>query len=223
MRLPKRDTIILQNSHIIDRAGKRMQLAKTLAEGLDEMLGGELPDKTVILMMGEPGSGYDVFGQQLLYQHALKGDKVARFATMRSSNALKEDLGIFDCDVMSLEKTDQWVFVDVHAPDALQILRKEIHSRIKKGCWTLVDSLSYLLQTQEVDLVLKMVELLLETARKYGWIPFLFLLRGIQDSQTEITLQRLVAGVIEFTAQEVAGENRQTNTNEENEENYLHS
>lgn len=111
-----------------------MQLVKTWVEGLDEMLGGVLPDKTVILMMGEPGSGYYVLGQQIFYQHALKGDKVACFATMRSSNDLKEDLGIFGWDVMSLEKTDQWVFINVHTQDALQILREGIHSRIKKGC-----------------------------------------------------------------------------------------
>ncbi len=182
-----------------------MQLVKTWVECLDEMLGGGLPDKTVILMMGEPGSGYDVLGQQILYQHAPKGDEVACFTTMRSSNALNEDLGIFSWDVMSLEKTDQWVFVDVHAQDALQILREEIHSRIKKGCWTLVDSLSYLLQTQEVDLVLETVELLLETARKYGGIHFLILVQGMHDSQTEITLQHLVDVVIEFTEQVVAG------------------
>ena len=182
-----------------------MKLVKTWIEGLDEMLGGGLPDKSVILMMGEPGSGYDILGQQILYQHALKGDKVACFTTIRSSDALKEDFDIFGWDVLSLEKTDQWVFVDVHTPGALQILREEIPSRIEKGRWTLVDSLSYLLQTQKVDSVLKMVELLLESARKYGGIHFLLLVHGMQDSQTETTLQHLVDGVIEFTAQEVAG------------------
>ena len=182
-----------------------MKLVKTWVEGLDEMLGGGLPDKTVILMTGEPGSGYDVLGQQILYQHALNGDQVACFTTIRSSDALREDFEIFGWDIVSLEKTDQWVFVDVHTPGALQILREEIHSRIEKGCWTLVDSLSYLLQTQKVDSVLKMVELLLETARKHGGIHFLLLVQGMQDPQTETTLQHLVDGVIEFTAQEVAG------------------
>jgi flagellar protein FlaH len=186
-------------------AGKDMKLVKTWIEGLDEVLGGGLPDKSVILMMGEPGSGYDILGQQILYQHALKEDKVACFTTIRSSDTLKEDFETFGWDVPSLEKTDQWVFVDVHTPSALQILREEIPSRTKKGCWTLVDSLSYLIQTQKVDSVLKMVELLLESTRKYGGIHFLLLVQGMQDHQTEITLQHLVDGVIEFTAQEVAG------------------
>ena len=182
-----------------------MKLVKTWIEGLDEVLGGGLPDKSVILMMGEPGCGYDIFGQQILYQHALKEDKVAYFTTMRSSDTLKEDFETFGWDVSPLEKTDQWTFIDLHTPSALQILREEILSRTEKGCWTLIDSLSYLLQTQKVDSVLKTVELLLENARKHGGIHFLLLVQGMQNPQTEITMQHLVDGVIEFTAQEAAG------------------
>jgi len=179
-----------------------MKLVKTWIEGLDEVLGGGLPDKSVILMMGEPGSGYDILTQQILYQHALKEDKVAYFTTMRSSDTVKEDFETFGWDVPPLEKTDQLIFVDIHAP---RVLQKEIPSRVKKGCWTLIDSLSYLLQTQKVDSVLKRVELLLESARKHGGIHFLLLVQGMQDSQTEIAMQHLVDGVIEFTAHEVAG------------------
>ena len=182
-----------------------MKLVKTWVEGLDEVLGGGLPDKSVIVMMGEPGSGYDILSQQILYQHALKEDKVAYFTTVRSSDTLKEDLETFGWDVSSLEKTDRWVFVDVHAPSALQTLQKELPSRVKRGCWTLVDSLSYLLRTQKVDSIFKTVKLLLENARKHGGIHFLLLPQGMQDPQTEIAVQHLVDGVIEFTAQEVAG------------------
>jgi len=182
-----------------------MKLVKTWIEGLDEILGGGLPDKSVILMVGEPGSGYDILAQQILYQHALKEDKVAYFTTMRSSDTLKEDFETFGWDVPSLEKTDQWVFVDIRTPSALQILREEMLSRIEKGCWTLIDSLSHLLRTQKFDSVLETVELLLETARKHGGIHFLLLVQGMQDPQTEITMQHLVDGVIEFTVQEVAG------------------
>lgn len=182
-----------------------MNLVRTWVEGLDEILGGGLPDKTVILVMGEPGSGYDVLGQQILYQHALKGGKIAYFTAIRPSDALKEDFGIFGWDVVSLEKKDQWDFVDVHTSGALQILREEIHSRIEKGCWALVDSLSYLLRAQKVDSVLKMVERFSEITLKYRGIPFLLLVQGMQDNQTEITLQHLVDDVIELTAQELAG------------------
>ena len=195
----------MRNSPYQMLAGKYMKLVKTWIEGLDEVLGGGLPDKSVILITGEPGSGYDILAQQILYQHALKNDKVVYFTAIRSFDALKEDFETFSWDVPPLEKTDQWVFVDIHTPSALQILREEIASKVEKGCWTLIDSLSYLLQTQKVDSILKTVELLLETARKHGGIHFLLLVQGMQNPQTEVTLQHLVDGVIEFTAQEVAG------------------
>ena len=182
-----------------------MKLVKTRIEGLDEVLGGGLPDKSVILMMGEPGSGYDILAQLILYKHAIKEEKVAYFATIRSSDILKEDFETFNWDVPALEKTDHWVFVDIRTPSALQILREEIPSRIGKGCWTLIDSLSYLLRARDVDPVLKTIELLLENARKHGGIHFLLFVPGMQDHQIEIAMQHLVDGVIEFTAQEVTG------------------
>ncbi|MFQ5999812.1 MAG: RAD55 family ATPase [Candidatus Bathyarchaeia archaeon] len=182
-----------------------MKLVKTWVESLDEVLGGGLPDKSVVLMMGEPGSGHDILTQQILYQHALKEDKVAYFTTLKSPETLREDFETFGWDVSSLEKTNRWVFIDVHAPRALQILQKEIPLKVKEGRWTVVDSLSYILSTQKCNLVLKTVESLLENTQKHGGIHFLLLTQGMQNLQKEITIQHLVDGVIKFTAQEVAG------------------
>ena len=85
-----------------------MKLLKTWIEGLDEMLGGGLPEKSVILMMGEPGSGYDTFAQQILYQNALQGGKIAYFSTSRDFDALKDDFETFGWDATSMQKTDSW-------------------------------------------------------------------------------------------------------------------
>lgn len=182
-----------------------MELVKTWIEGLDEVLGGGLPDKSVVLMMGEPGSGYDILTQQILYQHALKEGKVAYFTTLKSPETLREDFETFGWDVSSLEKNDRWVFIDVHTPRALQILQEKIPLKVKEGRWTVVDSLSYLLSTQKYDSVFKMVELLLENTHKHDGIHFLLLTQGMQKPQEEITMQHLVDGVIKFAAEEVAG------------------
>ena len=182
-----------------------MGLIKTWIEGLDETLGGGLPDKSIILVMGEPGSGYDIFAQQVLHQHALKEGKVAYITTFRSPDALREDLEAFGWKVSTLEKTGRWTFIDVHTTKALQALRRSIPLKIRGGCWTLVDSLSHLILTQKFQSVLEAVELLLNNARKQGGIHFLLLTQGMHDSQTEIAMQHLVDGVMEFTAHEVAG------------------
>lgn len=189
-----------------------MELIKTWIEGLDEALGGGIPDKSVILMMGEPGSGHDTFAQQVLYQHALKGGKVAYITTLRSPPIIREDLEVFGWKVQPLEKAGQWTFIEVHTQKVLEAIRKEISSKIRGGCWTLVDSLSYLVLTsEELQPVLEAVELLLSNTRKHGGIHFLLLTQNMHDHRTEVALQHLVDGVIEFTAVDTGrGTDRQT-------------
>lgn len=182
-----------------------MKLVETQIMELDEVLGGGLPDKSVILMLGEPGSGNDTLAQQIMYQHAIKEGKVAYLTTFRSPDVLTEDFETFGWMVSPLEKAGRWTFLNVHISEALQILQKEIPMRLKEGCWTIIDSLSYLLLTQEYKLVLNTIQSLLDNARKHGGIHFLLLTRGMHDSQIEITMQHLADGVIELTDQKVAG------------------
>jgi len=182
-----------------------MKLKKTWIEGLDEVLGGGLPDKSVILVEGEPGSGHDLLAQQILCRCALKEENVAYFTTSVIPEILREDLETFGWNVQSLEKTGQWKFIHDHSAKVLQTLRNEITSRVGKTEWMVVDSLSYLLLTQGYKSVLELVELLLDETHKHGGVNFLLLTQGMHDSQTEISLQHLADGVIEVTAQEVAG------------------
>ena len=182
-----------------------MKPVKTRIMQLDEILGGGLPDKSVILMLGEPGSGNDTLAQQIMYHHALKEGKVTYFTTFRSPDALTEDFETFGWTVSPLKKAVHWTFIDVHASKTLQILQKEIPMRLKEGCWTIIDSLSYLLLTQEYKPVLNTIELLLDNTRKHGGIHLLLLTRGMHDPRTEITMQHLADGVIEITAHKVSG------------------
>jgi len=74
------------------------------------MLGGGLPDKSVVVMTGEPGSGYDILAQQIMYQHALRNERVAYFSTSRSPDTIKEDFSTFGWDIAPLqEKGNCWL------------------------------------------------------------------------------------------------------------------
>jgi len=173
-----------------------MRRVKTWIEGLDDVLEGGLPDKSVILFVGEPGSGHALLAQQIMYYHALKEGKVAYFTTNRSPDALREDFKTFGWEISPLEEDGLWVF----ANDL-----KEIPLRIEQNCWTIGDSLSYLLLTHKLKSVLDVVELLLESAQKHGGIHLLLLTRGMQDTQTEITMEHLTDGTMEFLTQDVGG------------------
>jgi KaiC/GvpD/RAD55 family RecA-like ATPase len=182
-----------------------LKLLKLWIEGLDEMLGGGLPDKSVVVMTGEPGSGYDILAQQIIYQHALHNEKIAYFSTSQSHDTLKEDLATFGWDVKSLEDKGNWAFVQASVADAIQALNDNIPKAVAEGRWVLIDSLSYLVLTQKYYPVVQAVELLLESARKHGGIHFLLLTQKMHDTETETTMQHLADGVMEFTANETAG------------------
>jgi flagellar protein FlaH len=182
-----------------------MKFLRTWVEGLDEMLGGGIPEKSVVLMMGEPGSGYDILAQQILYQNALQNGKVAYFSTSRVSDALKEDFETFGWNVAPLQEKGDWQFFQVNVPNVIQVLTETIPRVVAQGRWVLVDSLSYLILTQKYRDVIKMVELLLNAARQHGGVHFLLLTQKMHDAETETTMQHLVDGVMEFSAQEMAG------------------
>jgi len=182
-----------------------LKLLRLWLEGLDEMLGGGLPDKSVVLMIGEPGSGYDILAQQILYQHALHNEKVAYISASRAPDTLREDFATFGWDVAPLEAQGNWIFHQVSVSEAIPALTENIPKAVSEGRWVLIDSLSYLILTQKYYSVVKTVELLLDSARSHGGIHMLLLTKRMHDTETETTMQHLVDGVIEFSAQETEG------------------
>jgi KaiC/GvpD/RAD55 family RecA-like ATPase len=174
-----------------------MKLMKTWVKGLDETLGG-LPSKSVILLMGEPGSCHDLLAQQILYLHALKGGKSAYFTTFRSDTVVREDFSNYGWKLKKLEKAKQWEFVDLHAVKNSQAFRKKIFSEIQKKHWTLIDSFSHLLMRHKPEQAFGIVETLLEGSRMHGGVHLMILTKGMHDSQTEIGVQEFVDGCLEF-------------------------
>ncbi len=180
-----------------------MELMKTWVEGLDETLGG-LPAKSVVLIMGKPGSGHDLLAQQILYLHALKEDKSAYFTTFKSDMVVRENFTNYGWKLESLEKAKRWEFVNLSSLKSSQTFQMEISSRIRKGHWTLIDSFSHLLMRKS-DQAFDIVETLLNGSRKYGGVHLLILTKGMHNPQTEMAVQEFVDGVIEFILQEVGG------------------
>lgn len=196
---------ILTTAQYENSRGLDMKLLRLWIEGLDEMLGGGLPEKSVVLMTGEPGSGYDILAQQILYQHALHNEKASYFTTSRSTDAIKEDLGTFGWNVTPFEEQGNWIFHDASTTKTIQTLPQEIPQAVSNGHWTLIDSLSYLILTQGYLSVIKTLEIVVESARKHGGLHFLLLTQKMHGTETETTMQHLADGVIEFTAQETTG------------------
>jgi len=81
--------------------------------GLDEMLGGGLPQGRCVLVCGGPGSGKTIFGIQFLYTGATRYGENGLYVTLdESPTHLKQNLASFGWNIESLEKDGKLVIVD---------------------------------------------------------------------------------------------------------------
>lgn len=181
-----------------------MKLMKTWVEGLDKTLGG-LPSESVILLLGEPGSGHDLLAKQILYLHALREGKSVYFTTLKSDTILRENFADHGWKLEDLEKSKKWEFVDLRPSESIQVFREKVSSKTRDGRWTLMDSLSHLLMRQKLEQAFGVIETLLEDSRTQGGVHLLILTKGMHDAQTEIAVQEFVDGVLEFVLREVSG------------------
>ena len=63
-------------------ARTRLELLSSGSDDLDAILGGGLPQRSVVLIAGEPGAGKTIFALQTLFHHARKGRKCLYLTTL---------------------------------------------------------------------------------------------------------------------------------------------
>ncbi|MCK4848968.1 MAG: hypothetical protein KAT16_08095 [Candidatus Heimdallarchaeota archaeon] len=116
---------------------RKDKIIRTGVQSLDLFLGGEddpgLPNKSVILVLGEPGTKFELFVQQILFQTLKRGstEKVVYLGYDGRPNEIVDEMNIYGYDlnpfVMAGEK---WKFMDafssrVAAEGAVIGLQKE--------------------------------------------------------------------------------------------------
>ncbi len=111
-----------------------LEFESTGNQGLDKILGGGIPARSVVVLAGEPGSGKTVMTLQLLFHAARQGKKCLYFTTL-SEPALKviRYMQLFDFfDVELLDK--QVIFVDLGAcvREGADRTLEEIVARVEK-------------------------------------------------------------------------------------------
>ena len=98
---------------------RKDKIIKTGVQSLDLFLGGEynpgIPNKSVILVLGEPGTKFEIFVQQILFQTLKTGatEKVVYLSYDGRPNEIIDEMNIYNYDlkpfVMAGEK---WKFMD---------------------------------------------------------------------------------------------------------------
>jgi flagellar protein FlaH len=170
-----------------------MKLLKTGIAGLDEFLLGGLPPR-VLLLIGLPGSGNEIFARQVAYTRA-KQTGVTYITVNRTPKFVKDDMYAYGWDVTPLEKTGNWKFTNL--TNTTKIVETVTHE-IKQHRSVIIDSLSELLITHNIEEAINLLTTM-DTENKEGEeCHFMLLTEGMQDKKTETTMEHFAEGVIVF-------------------------
>ena len=195
---------------------------------LDERLKG-LPTNSLILLLGDPGSGFDTFLHQVLYMRNQKGAKTLYVSLDRPKSEIMYDNATYGWNC------DNWDFLDLSpassreqgstggmswSMDSVNLLQHDLIRRIDdakkrattgtiKGEFQLdsaINSLTSMLLNAELRSILSFLNEYASTIRDSNGFHFLTLIRGVHGPTTEAILSHVADVVIEMTSTIVGSE-----------------
>jgi KaiC/GvpD/RAD55 family RecA-like ATPase len=161
--------------------------------GLDEFLKGGLPPQ-VLLLVGPPGCGSEVFARQIAYSRA-KQNGVTYFTVDKNPESVMDDISIFRWNVLPLQQKGRWKFISPNDTDGLETSVKQ---EMKKGRCLVIDSLSEFLLSHNVEEAINLYNLISTQNRECQNLHFILLTEGMQNPKVETTMQHFAEGVITF-------------------------
>jgi len=190
-----------------------MARVKTGVKGLDDLLGGGLPEKSSIMLIGPPGCGKSTLAQQFMSQ-GIKEKNGCMYITLDSEpDEIQSSMKSFGWKSSS----PQMSFIDAYSwrigePKGKHVMSNlgnvnelniEISAVIKeqekfKQKRSVFDSISTLLIYANPSLVVKFIPVMIAKEKRAGYTNILILEEGVHDQKTVTTLNYVTDGVIEF-------------------------
>jgi KaiC/GvpD/RAD55 family RecA-like ATPase len=171
-----------------------MKFLKTGIAGLDEFLQGGLPPR-VLLLMGTPGSGNEVFARQIMYNRAKQNNKITYFTVNTTFESVKDDMAAYGWDITPLIESGNWRFKNLkdsnHPTD-------DITNEIKENRSIILDSTSELFLKHKTEDAIRLIIEMSNQNRQTQEFQMLLLTEGMQDQQAETTMAHFAEGVINF-------------------------
>jgi KaiC domain protein len=93
--------------------------------GLDEILGGGIPKRNVVLLSGGPGTGKSIFGQQYLYNGLLRGEPGILVVLEEHPVQVRISMSQFGWDVKSYEEKGLFAMVDAFTAGIGEAAKRE--------------------------------------------------------------------------------------------------
>lgn len=110
-----------------------MAKIKTGIKGFDELVEGGLPEKSIILLTGTPGTGKTIFALEYLYRGVLQGEKGIYISFEEPEENLKRQAKQFGWDFEKLEKEGKITIDYIPSKNLSSAALAAIVPAIKKG------------------------------------------------------------------------------------------
>ncbi|MBC7115023.1 MAG: hypothetical protein PWR13_778 [Archaeoglobi archaeon] len=202
----------------------RGELLTTGIETLDAQLGGGLPAGSTVLILFDPGAGYEIFSAHFTLGTLRSNGSVCYVNTDSPVEEIVEILREFEGNLEKYIESGALEFIDIYSEryasifpeyalrtsrddffggfDALTSLREILLDERRKGKRIIVDTLSYFLRSYDEKDVADVVELMGVSARASRSIHFLFMSRGMHSEAQENMMKHLCDVVIELITRE---------------------
>ncbi|MFQ6050721.1 MAG: RAD55 family ATPase [Candidatus Hydrothermarchaeota archaeon] len=210
-------------------------IVDTGISGLNELLEGGYPKGSLILLVGNPGTGHSIICQQFLYNALSQGGSGIYFVTWCSSEDIKSNMSRFGWEVEEFEKSGNLTFIDVFSSRIKWVLG-ETHKKTpslssvsrswdtsilnmlrlgvlendelaSKGSHIgVIDSLSDILWLHSLKEVKEVLEGIKAFVRIYKCVYLVSLEKGMHDESTLSTIEHVSDGIIELRVRERGNE-----------------
>jgi len=209
------------------------QIFRTGVQSLDLFIGGEdnpgIPNKSVILVLGEPGTKFELFTQQILFKIMEVGstDKIIYLSYDGRPKEITEELSIYNLDLGKYITEGKWAFMDAftsriaaegaviglqslpgtdfkddYSQDSLRYFSRRFIPELIKydSICTCVHSLSSLVRTNSIESVSIAIETLKHVVRERKiGIHFILMVKNLHDPTVEVLASHLADFVFDIS------------------------
>src|SRR6202521_3694486 len=197
----------------------QVKLSNLGIQGLEFVLGGGMPEDSVYILTGVPGTYYATFAQQAIYSHLAKRGKAVYYTSETSSTEIEQDTDLYNWNFRSHVEDGSLVFVRPLPPSlqglvglmprvpteqflnlssaGLGSLTRDFLTRLKEERWSILN-ISYLMNQYTPQEINDLMLFWVNAVHKYGGVHFILMLQGAHDERQVVFLKNLVDGVFSF-------------------------
>jgi KaiC/GvpD/RAD55 family RecA-like ATPase len=201
------------------QAENQVKLSNLGIQGLEFVMGGGLPEDSVYILTGLPGTYYSTFAQQAIASHLARRGKAVYYTSETSSTEIVQDTDLYGWNYQSYVLDGSLVFVRPLPPSlqglvglmprvpteqflnlssgGLGALTRDFLSRLKEERWSILN-MSYLMTQYTPREITDLMLFWVNAVHKYGGVHFVLMLQGAHDEMQLTFLKSLVDGVLSF-------------------------